>query len=102
MTHGENDGRSRSAHFSSLETVALLLSTSQSRENAVAVQYENESARICYFRAGDIDGSQSSTTDNRLLITERGHCLPLVPTNQPKHAAERYEAINRLVKQGNT
>ena len=101
LTHGENNGHSRSVHYNCLELVALFLSMSISLENVAAVQYEDKNASICYFRAADIDGSHCFTAGSRLLITERGHCLPLLPTHQLKHAAERHEAMNRPVTQEN-
>ena len=89
-TYDENEEHSHLCQSSS-EIVVQFLGTSQSLDTVVIVQHEDKLASIRGFRGGP-----SSTVGN---LTPMGRCLPLVPTNKPKHAVERYEAKNRSVVQ---
>jgi acyl carrier protein len=62
----------------------------------VKVQFGDEPVRSCYF------GADEQVAESNRLSDERGRCLPLVPTSQPRYAAESYEAMNRPVTQENT
>ena len=93
-THGEILEHSQSCQSSS-EIVLQLLSSSQSPDTVVVVQHAGKLAGIRCFRGGEFDGPPSTVGS----LTPLGRCLPLVPTNKPKHAVGSYEATNRSVLQ---
>ena len=94
-TYGENEGQHLQSCQSSSEIVVQLLSTLQSPDTDVMVQQEGKLTSIRCFRGGAFDGLPSTVGS----LAPMGRCLPLVPTNKPKHAVERYEAKNRSVVQ---
>ena len=93
-THRENEEHLQACQASS-EIVVQLLSTLQSPDTDVMVQQEGKLTSIRCFRGGAFDGLPSTVGS----LAPMGRCLPLVPTNKPKHAVERYEAKNRSVVQ---
>ena len=93
MTLAGINGYSRASRFSALEMVVLqFLSTSQQCGAIVKVQFGDEHVRTCYFGA---DGQLTESSNQ--LSDEKGRILPLVPTSQPKHKVQIYQATNRSV-----
>ena len=94
MTRAGINGHSRSSPLSALEMVVLqFLSTSQQCGAIVKVQFGGEPVRTCHFRAA------KQPTESNQPSSERGRCLPLVPTSQSKHTLQSYETMDRPAAQ---